>query len=333
MLGKRDSLIGMKTQCTICPKRCLIELGESGDCGIRYNINGVIKSITYGRPCAVNIDPIEKKPLFHFFPGSSVLSLATFGCNLHCKNCQNWQISQSFPEELKEYPEFLPQQVAKIAKEKKCKSVAYTYTDPTVFYEYALDCSKAVHEIGLKNVIVSAGYINKKPWKELCKFTDAANIDLKSMSDDFYITNCGARLKPVLDALVIAKDNLFLEVTNLVIPTLNDSDEQLIALARWIKNYLGDDTPLHFSRFFPQYKMNNLPPTPPATLLKAKEIAESEGMKFVYIGNLSTDNGENTYCPSCKALLVERQGYYIKQNNLINGKCPECNLSVSGIWC
>ncbi|MDA3797708.1 MAG: AmmeMemoRadiSam system radical SAM enzyme [Kiritimatiellae bacterium] len=322
----------MKIKCKICPKMCLIALGENGDCKIRFNLDGEIKPITYGHPCSINVEPIEKKPLFHFLPGSSVLSLATFGCNLHCKNCQNWQISQNLPDEMEKYPELLPEGVAPLAKKYGCESVAYTYTDPTAFYEYALDCSIKVHEAGLKNVLVSAGYINKEPWKELCKYTDAANIDLKSMSNEFYKNNCGVTLQPVLDALVIAKENLMLEVTNLVIPTLNDTDEQLMQLAKWIKENLGEDTPLHFSQFFPQYKMMNLPPTPPETLKKAKQIAEAEGLLYVYIGNISTDDGENTYCPECKREIIERSGYVVKQNNLKSGKCKFCEAAINGVW-
>jgi len=311
---------------------CMISPGESGDCKIRFNIDGEIKPITYGHPCSINIDPIEKKPLFHFIPGSNVLSLATVGCNLHCKNCQNWQISQSLPDEISKYPKMLPEDIASLATKHKCASVAYTYTDPTVFYEYALDCSIKVHEVGLKNVLVSAGYINKEPWLELCKHTDAANIDLKSMSNGFYKTNCGATLAPVLDALVIAKENVMLEVTNLVIPTLNDSDEDLQKLAKWIKENLGKDTPLHFSRFFPQYKMDNLPPTPLKTLEKAKQIAESEGLQYVYIGNIDSETGGNTYCPKCKNLVIDRAGYFVKRNIIYNGKCPACKAEIYGCW-
>jgi pyruvate formate lyase activating enzyme len=322
----------MKTQCKICPKMCWISPGESGDCKIRFNIDGKIKPITYGHPCSVNVDPIEKKPLFHFMPGSNVLSLATVGCNLHCKNCQNWQISQNLPAEISQTPELLPKDVGPLARQHGCASVAYTYTDPTVFYEYALDCSIKVHDDGLKNVLVSAGYINKKPWRELCKYTDAANIDLKSMSNDFYIKNCSATLAPVLDALIIAKENVMLEVTNLVIPTLNDSDENLRKLAKWIKENLGSDTPLHFSRFFPQYKMNNLPPTPLQTLEKAKQIAKSEGLQYVYIGNVDSKTGGNTYCPNCQKLLIERQGYFVNQNLIKSGKCPACKTEIEGVW-
>ncbi len=322
----------MKVRCKICPKMCLISSGESGDCKVRFNIDGEVKSIMYGHPCSVNIDPIEKKPLFHVLPGSSVLSLGTFGCNLHCKNCQNWQISQNIPEDVSEYPELLPADVALLAKKHGCDSVAYTYTDPTVFYEYALDCSIKVNELGLKNIIVSAGYINKKPLRELCKYTDAANIDLKSMSNDFYKSVCGIMLPPVLDALVIAKENLMLEVTNLILPTLNDSDEDLKKLCKWIKENLGEDTPLHFSRFFPQYQMNDLPATPVETLQRAKEIAEAEGLRFVYIGNLQTKNGGNTYCPDCKKLLIERDGYLVRQNIIYNGICPDCKIGIEGIW-
>jgi len=311
---------------------CSIEPGMSGFCRVRGNVDGKIQPLTYGAPCSINIDPIEKKPLFHFLPGSQILSLATAGCNLRCKFCQNWEISQGRPEDIRTYSA-TPDQLIEIAKSKGCRSIAYTYTEPAVFYEYALDCSIKAREAEIKNILVTAAYINPEPCRELCRYTDAANVDLKALSNDFYRDICDAELKPVLDALVIAKNaGVMLEVTNLVIPGLNDSDDDLTRLSRWIKENLGTETPLHFSRFFPQYQMMDRDPTPKTTLRKAKEIAESEGLKHVYIGNVITKAGENTYCPGCGELLIERERYTVLRNNMDDGACPTCSREINGVW-
>ncbi len=319
-------------QCQLCPKGCLIEPGQSGECRIRVNVDGRLAAVTYGHPCSMHVDPVEKKPMFHFLPGTSILSLATVGCNLHCKNCQNWEISQENPENVPA-DEAPPAMIPGLAKKYNCLSVAYTYTDPVVFYEYALDSCIAVREAGLRNVLVTAAYINKDPWRRLIEHVDGIKIDIKSMREEFYRDICGATLAPVLDAAVIAKSmGKPVEPTNLLIPTLNDSDDELTQLARWIAGNMGRDTPLHFSRFFPNYQMKNLPPTPPETLERAKAIATSEGLHYVYIGNISMPDAENTRCPSCNALLIERRGYEILQNNLRDGKCPKCNTEIPGVW-
>ena len=322
----------MKIQCTICPRMCEIEEGQIGACRVRANIDGKIRPLTYGQPCSVAIDPVEKKPLYHFLPGSNILSMATAGCNLRCKFCQNWEISQGRPEDINTYS-VSPEKLVDIAKEKGCRSIAYTYTDPTVYYEYALDCSIKARDADIKNVLVTAAYINPEPWRRICEFTDAANIDLKAMSEDFYRDICGAELKPVLDALVIAKESgVMLEVTNLVIPGLNDSDSDLQKLCKWVKENLGTDTPLHFSRFFPQYRMTDINPTPKERLQKAREIAMAEGINYVYIGNIITRGAENTCCPECGELLIERQGYTVARNVLEDGKCPKCSHDIYGLW-
>jgi len=319
-------------QCGVCPKACILEPGERGGCRVRINIDGKLTAVTYGFPCSIHIDPMEKKPLFHFLPGTSVLSLATVGCNLHCKNCQNWEISQCDPENFSAF-EILPEKIAALALQENCRSVAYTYTDPVVYYEYALESSIKVHEAGLKNVLVTAGYINKAPWRALCRHIDGANIDLKALSDSFYRDICDATLQPVLDALVVAKESgVLVEITNLLIPTLNDSDTQVQQLVRWIRQNMGAETPLHFSRFFPQHRLRNLPPTPPATLERASQIAEAEGLKHVYIGNLLSERGENTYCPACGKLLIKRKGYSILENTLKHGRCDACNREITGVW-
>ncbi len=280
----------------------------------------------------MHIDPVEKKPFFHFMPGTRTLSLATVGCNLHCKNCQNWEISQANPED-SEAVFCPPEKLVELAKSNQCTSLAYTYTDPVIYYEYTLDTSKPAKAAGIRNILITAGYINKEPWKELLKWTDAARIDLKSMSDDFYRENCSATLKPVLDCLVLTKESgVHLEVINLVIPTLNDSPEQIRTLAKWVKGNLGEDTPLHFSQFYPQYKMIHLPPTSAETLDTARQIAQAEGMKYVYIGNIASKTGQNTYCPRCKRLLIERSGFSILSNNLKDGTCPDCGEKIYGVW-
>ncbi|HIJ71849.1 MAG TPA: AmmeMemoRadiSam system radical SAM enzyme [Planctomycetes bacterium] len=322
----------MAVQCELCPKLCIIEPGQSGDCRVRINIDDVLTTVVYGFPCSIHSDPIEKKPLFHFLPGTNILSLATVGCNLHCLNCQNWEISQANPEDTPAAP-YPPEKLVEIARENRFPSLAYTYTDPVVYYEYTYDTAKLAHENNIRNVLVTAGYINPAPWKELLKFIDAANIDLKGISEDFYRNICSGTLKPVLDALVIAKaSGILLEVTNLVIPTLNDRPEQIRRLVKWIRANLGSDTPMHFSRFSPRYKMRHLPPTSAQTLDTAREIALEEGLNYVYIGNILSAEGQNTYCPSCKALLIERSGYTILQNRLSKGCCPDCNEKIYGVW-
>ena len=322
----------MKVQCELCPKRCLIKPGQSGECRVRINIDGTLRTVVYGFACSVNIDPVEKKPFFHFLPGTKTLSLATVGCNLHCKNCQNWEISQANPED-SEAALCPPEKLVELTKSNGCPSLSYTYTDPVIFYEYTYDTAKLAREAELRNLLITAGYINEEPWKQLLKYVDAARIDLKSISDDFYREVCSATLKPVQDAMVAAKaSGVHLEVINLIIPTLNDKPEQIRSLARWVRSNLGGETPLHFSRFFPQYKMRHLPPTSLETLDIAREIAISEGLDYVYIGNIVSQTGQNTYCPGCKNLLIERSGYTILKNQLKDGYCPACGTKIYGVW-
>lgn len=325
-------LVVMRIKCKLCPKGCVISAGESGECRIRINIDGKLKAVTYGFPVAVHMDPIEKKPLFHFLPGSDILSIATAGCNLHCKNCQNWEISQANPEDVNAY--FLPpEKLVKTAIKSGSSSIAYTYTEPLVYYEYTLDSSILAHENGLRNVLVTAGYLNREPLRKLYSYTDGANIDLKAFSDSFYREICGGTLLPVLDSLILAKKmGVWVEVTNLVIPTLNDSEQMIRKLSKWVKENLGPETPLHFSRFYPRYKLTNLPPTPSSTLERARQIAMGEGLYYVYIGNLYTREGENTYCPQCGRVLIKRKGFSVLENNLISGKCKFCDRKVEGVW-
>ena len=322
----------MKVQCELCPKRCLIESGQSGECRVRINIDGVLRTVVYGYPCSIHIDPIEKKPLFHFLPASRILSIATAGCNLHCRNCQNWEISQANPEDTPAYicP---PERVVETAKEQNFASIAYTYTEPIIYYEYTYDTAKLARAADIRNVLVTAGYINEEPWKKLLEYVDAANIDLKGITEEFYQRVCLGTLKPVQQALVLAKaSGILVEVTNLIIPTLNDKPEEIRQLVRWVKANLGGETPLHFSRFFPRYKMRHLPPTSLKTLDMARDIAMEEGLDFVYIGNIQSECGQNTYCPGCKKLLIERVGYTILQNRLKEGCCPDCGKEIYGVW-
>jgi len=322
----------MTVQCELCPKQCLIEPGQSGECRVRINIDGVLRTVVYAHPCSIHLDPVEKKPLFHFLPGTEILSLATVGCNLHCRNCQNWEISQANPED--SYAAFCPpEKIVELTRDYGCPSVAYTYTDPIIFYEYVYDTAKLAREKNIRNVLVTAGYINTEPWRRLLKYIDAANIDLKFISDELYRQVCGGTLKPVQDALVTSKAaEVIVEVTNLIIPTLNDRPEQIRELSRWVRSNLGSDTPLHFSRFFPRYKMRNLPATPFETIDTAYNIAIDEGLEYVYIGNIQSDVGQNTYCPGCKGLLIERTGYTVLQNRIKNGCCPGCGREIYGLW-
>ena len=322
----------LTVQCELCPKMCLIKPGQSGECRVRINIDGVLRTVVYGFPCSIHVDPIEKKPLFHFLPSTKILSMATVGCNLHCRNCQNWEISQANPED-SQAALCPPEKLVELTREYDCPSLAYTYTDPIIFYEYTYDTAKLAREANIRNVLVTAGYISKEPWKRLLEYVDAANIDLKGMSDDFYIRVCSGTLKPVQEALVLAKaSGILVEVTNLIIPTLNDKPEQIRELVRWVRANLGGETPLHFSRFFPRYKMRHLPPTSLRTLDMAREIAISEGLDYVYIGNIQSYAGQNTYCPGCNTLLIERSGYTILQTRLKDGHCPDCSKEIYGVW-
>lgn len=320
--------------CELCPRECRIPQGGAGDCRIRVNLGGKLRATTYGRPSAVHIDPMEKKPLYHFYPASRVFSIATAGCNLHCRNCQNWQLSQRGGEEMEQLYQLMPDQVVATAIARDCQSVAYTYSDPIVFYEYVYDTAVLAHEQGLKNVFVTAGYINAAPLRKLCTLLDATNTDLKAFNDEFYRRNCGASLKPVLDALVIfSEEGVWQEVTYLVIPTLNDDMGGIHRMAKWIRSELGEETPLHFSRFRPMYKLRNLPPTTTATLEHARAEAMDAGLQYVYIGNVFGNKATSTYCPRDDSLLIERIGNRIVENRLTeDGRCPVCKVSVPGVW-
>ncbi len=318
--------------CELCPKQCRVSEGHSGDCRSRIVVDGELRAVTYGRPCTIHIDPVEKKPLFHFLPGTPILSLATAGCNLHCKFCQNWTISQANPEDLNNI-HLPPEKVVQAAVDKRCLSIAYTYTEPVVFYEYVLETSQMARDKGLRNVTVTAGYINRDPLEMWCKVLDASNTDLKAFNESFYRELCDGKLKPVLDGMVLMKERgVWLEVTNLIVPTLNDDLEMIRKMCRWILANLGADTPLHLSRFFPMYKIRNLPPTPVESLLRARQEALEIGLRYVYVGNVLGTDAEHTYCPHDGELLIKRRGYSILENNLRDGKCPKCGEKIPGVW-
>ena len=317
-------------KCELCPNYCVLKDGETGICKVRKNIGGKLYSLVYNQPIAIHIDPIEKKPLFHFYPKSYALSIATVGCNLRCIFCQNWQISQTDPKDVTP-DHYTPIEIVDLAKKYKCKSIAFTYTEPTIFYEYMLDIAKLAREEGIKTVLVTCGYINPEPLRKLAKYIDAANVDLKG-SKEFYQEYTTGKVQPVLECLKILDElGVWLEITNLVIPQANDNTDDIRQMCCWIKDNLGVSYPLHFSRFSPQYKLLNRPPTPLKTLVKAREIALEQGIKYVYIGNISTD-AENTYCPHCGKLLIKREGYQISEINIENNKCRFCGEKIEGVW-
>ena len=320
-------------KCNLCSHRCpRITDSKRGLCCVRENIDGKLYSLVYGKLIASNIDPIEKKPLFHFLPGSSSYSIGTAGCNFRCENCQNYDISQ-LPKErnIIVSKDITPEEIVAEAKRSKCESIAYTYSEPTIFFEYAYDIAKLARKEGIKNVLVTNGYMTEEALREIAPYLDATNIDLKSFSDNFYHKNCGARLKPVLDSIKLHKTlGIWTEITTLIIPTLNDSEEEMRKIAEFIKD-LGAETPWHVSQFYPIYNLLDLPRTPIATLRLAKEIGKEVGLRYVYVGNVLGE-GENTLCYNCGSLLIERYGYRIMRNRIADLVCPDCGANIDGFW-
>ncbi len=323
---------GTTVQCQICPNRCILEPGDRSICRSKVNIGGKLYSLTYGNPCSIHVDPIEKKPLNHFYPGSFILSIATTGCNFRCLNCQNWEISQRRPEDVT-FVELFPADVIREAKRRKTPSIAYTYSEAITYYEYMYDTSRAANASGLKNVLVSNGYINQSPLIELCKYLNAANIDLKSFDNRIYQCLNGGSLRPVLKTLkTLHQKSVWFEITTLVVPTYVDDPEMIKRMCDWILKELGPDYPLHFTRFVPLYKLTRLPYTPVSTLERFREIASKEGIRYVYLGNVPGHEGNHTYCHNCHKILIERKGYLIPQYNLENGRCKFCGTSIPGRW-
>jgi pyruvate formate lyase activating enzyme len=327
-----EKLKDKQVQCHLCSHHCVIKEGKRGICGVRENVDGTLHSLVYGRLISAAVDPIEKKPLFHFLPGSQAYSVATVGCNFRCLNCQNYEISQMpKPDKLILGNEVSPKQIVDAAKRYRCESIAYTYTEPTIFYEYAYDTAKLASKQGIKNVFVTNGYIAEEPLKTIAPYLDAANVDLKSFSDEFHRKVCGARLKPVLDAIKLYRElGIWIEITTLVITGMNDSEQEFRNIAQFIKD-IDNGIPWHVSRFFPHFRLMSTPPTPVETLNMARKIGLDAGLKHVYQGNLPGE-GENTYCPSCRRSLIERYGYNITRNNIKNGRCSFCNTPIDGVW-
>ncbi len=319
-------------QCQLCPRACVVADGDRGFCRVRENRAGTYYTLVHSRVVANHIDPIEKKPFFHFLPGSLAYSVASGGCNVHCKFCQNWQISQPRPEELR--ATYLPPSaMADEAKKNGCPAMAYTYSEPIVFSEFVLDTAEAGHRQGIKSVMVSNGFIQQEPLLRLCERLDALKVDLKAFSESYYRDVVRGELKPVLNTIATARKHArWLEVVYLVVPTLNDSDTEFRNMARWMKNEIGTDVPVHFTRFYPLYLLRNLPPTPVETLERAKAAAESEGLKYVYIGNVPGHPGANTVCPKCRQVVIERAGFTVSRMNLANGKCKNCSHPIPGVW-
>lgn len=318
--------------CELCPRHCVIEPGKRGFCRNRENQDGILYSIVYNQPCSIGIEPIEKAPFYHFLPGEMRLTLATASCNQRCKYCQNWELSQKSVEELQNYYK-TPEDIVNIAEQENLKIICFTYTEPMVFFEYMYDIAVLAKKAGIKTAVVSGGFVNTAPLESLCKVVDAIKIDLKGFDESFYQDVCGSELAPVLEACkTIKKSGVHLELVNLVVPTLNDDTNKIKAMCLWIKENLGTDVPIHFSRFFPQYKLQNLPSTPVTTLERAVKIAQNVGLKYVYIGNVPGHKNDNTYCPNCGKLLLKRQGYSIVENNLLGNRCKFCSTKINGVF-
>lgn len=327
-----EKLSGRRVRCTLCPRMCTVREGGRGFCRVRENQSGVYRTLAYANPCAVHIDPIEKKPLFHFYPGTTALSIATAGCNFACKNCQNHDISQARPDETVNY-RLAPQDIVDLAVKYEAPTIAYTYTEPTVFFEYMLETAKIARRRGVMNIYHSNGYVSQDALTELAAYLDGANVDLKAYSDRFYREITGGTLQPVLESLKTLKQrNVWLEITNLVIPGKNDSDQMIDDLCGWVKNELGPETPLHFSRFYPQYKMQNLPPTPVRTLNKAAGIARGRGLHYVYVGNVPGSAEESTRCVDCGKTVIGRIGYQVRSYDIRDGRCGFCGAEIVGRW-
>ena len=323
-----------RIQCDLCPRDCRLHEGQRGLCFVRKMENGRMVLTTYGRSSGFCVDPVEKKPLNHFYPGTSILSFGTAGCNLACKFCQNWDISKS-----REFDRLqdaaAPEAIARAALQLGCKSVAYTYNDPVIFAEYAMDIADACRAQGVQNVAVTAGYIHPEARREFYAKMNAANVDLKAFTDDFYWKLCGARLAPVLETLVylVKETDVWTEITTLLIPGQNDSDAELEAESKWIFEHLGPDVPLHFTAFHPDWKMTDIPATPAATLARARDIARRAGLRYVYTGNVHDREGDTTLCPSCGEAVVERDWYELRGWRLTgDGRCRSCGASVAGVY-
>ncbi len=326
-------LPGRKIQCHVCPRHCVLNSGETCFCLTRKNHNGRLLNHAFNSPCKlIPNDPIEKLPLHHFFPGSQTLSIATGGCNLRCQYCQNWQISQKKPDELRNF-KLTPKDAYEGTKATSVKTIAYTYTEPVAFLEYAKAIAKYTHPKGIKNVVATALFINEKPLRDLCQYVDAMAVALKGFNETFYQKICGEPLKPVLDRiLTLKKIGIWFEIVTLLVPTYNTDDKEIKKMCRWIRRYVGKDVPIHFSRFVPRYKLRHLPQTPVQDINRACEIALSEGLRYVYSGNVAPHKYNNTYCPNCKKVVFERLGFKTLSSHINKNKCGHCGYKIEGIF-
>jgi pyruvate formate lyase activating enzyme len=348
--------LGRNVQCKLCPNNCLLAPGDRSHCRNRVNVDGILYTMAYANPCTFHVDPVEKKPLFHFLPGSRAFSLATSGCVFRCLNCQNWEISQKKPEETKdptgpplrlELPlpttitqrelsrlSLFPEDVVAVSRALACPAIAYTYSEPTAYYEYTFDTCKAARAEGLKNIVVTCGSIEERPLREIAPFVDAAHVDLKGFDDEVYARLNAGKLQPILNTLKIYKSlGVWLEVVNLLVPTYTDDPETIRRMCGWLVEHLGPDQPLHFSRFHPQHKLTQLPSTPLAVLVKAREIARGEGLRYVYVGNApELPDAETTWCPNCRRRVIERAIFSVTTNHLRHGRCEFCQTRIAGVW-
>lgn len=327
-----EKLEEKKVRCFLCAHHCLIKDGKRGICAVRENRDGTLYSLVYGKVIAMNIDPIEKKPLFHFQPGSTSFSISTIGCNFKCDHCQNFEISQ-YPKAHDDIigKDATPGSIVEVAEKNGCSSISYTYTEPTIFFEFAYDCARLAHEKGIKNVFVSNGYTSPEATRTIAPYLDGNNIDLKG-DDEFYKKLCKTRLEPVKETIRLMKElGVWVEVTTLIIPDYNDSEGQLRDIAEFIKS-VAPSIPWHVSQFYPTYKLTDKPRTPLETLRKAREIGFKTGLKYVYEGNVPGKGGENTYCPQCSELLIKRFGFSILENRIKDGTCSKCGHHIEGVW-
>jgi len=327
-----EALADKRVKCNLCAHRCQISDGGFGVCNVRQNMDGVLYTLVYGQVISQHVDPIEKKPLYHFNPGSSTYSIATPGCNFRCQWCQNWEIAQMPLERgmITGY-DTLPERIVSNIIESRCLSVAYTYTEPTIFFEYTYDIARLAHKVDVANIYVTNGYMTSEMLDLMAPYLDAANVDLKAFKEKTYKRYVGAGLQPVLDSLKMMKAlGIWIEVTTLLIPGINDDFNEIREIAKFISKELGQETPWHISRFFPHYKMSNLPATPTLTMSKAADIGREEGLHYVYLGNVGGES--NTICHQCGELLVKRRGYWIAENKLTTGICPTCHTYIPGVW-
>jgi len=327
-----EKLPDNRVKCVLCPRECEVADVERGYCGVRENQGGSYQTLVYGALCSANMDPIEKKPLFHYLPGTPAFSIATAGCNIECKFCQNWQISQFRPEQV---PSVLvtPEKLVGACVERGCPTIAYTYSEPVVFYEYMHDSAALARAQGVGSVMISNGYIQEKPLRQLCQHLTGVKIDFKAFTEVFYSESCMGHLKPVLATLETLKDiGIWFELVDLIIPTLNDSAEEIKQMSQWVVKHLGPDVPMHFTRFHPTYRVTNLPQTPVSTLERCRQIAMDAGVRYVYAGNVPMHPSENTSCHHCQEQLIRRVGFQVVANQIKDGKCPKCNTPIPGVW-